>query len=97
MKMSTLFSHHRLAFNTFFIEFSSMKNVFFNIVLVEEVTTTRTQPAHCIQCSEDTYPPAGRVLFSRQLVSSTPGQHWHRPHLTLPHTLPPRGVAERQE
>lgn len=42
----------------------------------------------------ETYPPAGHLLISHQLVSAAPRQGGHLPHLALPHRPSPHCVAE---
>lgn len=41
-----------------------------------------------------TYPPAGHLLISHQLISAAPRQGGHLPHLALPHRPSPHRVAE---
>lgn len=43
-----------------------------------------------------THPPAGDLLVPHQLVSPSPRQGGHLPHLALPHRPPPHRVAEAE-
>ena len=49
-----------------------------------------------LQAPRATYPPAGHLLVSHQLVSPSPRQGGHLPHLALPHRPSPHRVAETQ-
>ena len=49
-----------------------------------------------VAAGSGTYPPAGDLLVSHQVVHPAPRQGGHLPHLALPHRPSPHGVAEEE-